>query len=156
MFKVWSRLYDWVITWAARFYPGWRRWIFFGLISSFLYLALSGTVFALFVRRGLFGLPLLLHVVVGGVFAVCLTLVVIWRARDYTGDVEKEFLLKVLFWIFVVSGLCLTLTSLSSMVSFLTMPVQIRMIGWHRFCGFLSLFAASLFVYYAIDQDREE
>ena len=40
--------------------------------GSFLYLAASGFFFAIFIPRGLFGYPLVGHVMAGGLFAVCL------------------------------------------------------------------------------------
>jgi len=154
MFKRWTRLYEWAKTWAGQYYPGWRSWIFFGLILSFMFLAISGFFFTLLVSRGLFGLPLLLHVAAGGIFAVCLSMVLVWRARDYTLDVVRPILLKVMFWTFVVSGLCLIITSLSSMVSFLSMHFQIGMIGWHRFSALVSLVSVSIFLYYSLNREE--
>jgi len=154
MLKGWTRLYEWAKTWAEQFYPGWRSWVFFGLILSFLFLVLSGFLFALLVPRGLYGLPLLLHVAAGGIFAICLSMVVVWRARDYTLDVVQPIFLKVMFWTFVVSGLCLIVTSLSSMISFLSMPCQIGMIRWHRLFAFVSLASVFAFLYYSLDREK--
>ena len=154
MLKGWNRLYEWVQTWAGQFYPGWRRLVFFGLILSFLFLAVSGFPFFLLIPRGLHGLPLLLHVAAGGVFAVCLSMVVIWRAREYTLDVEQPILLKIMFWTFVVFGFCLIVTSLSSMISFLSMKFQIGLIGWHRFSALVSLVSASIFLYYSLNREQ--
>ncbi len=154
MLKGWIRLYGWVKTWAVQFYPGWRSWVFFSLILSFLFLSISGFLFALIVPRGLYGLPLLLHVAAGGIFAICLSMVVVWRAREYTLDVVLPILLKVMFWTFVVSGLGLIFTSLSSMISFLSMTVQIGMIRWHRLFAFVSLASVSVFLYYSLDREE--
>ncbi len=154
MLKGWMRLYLWVKTWAGQFYPGWRSWVFFGLILSFLFLSISGFLFALLVPRGLYGLPLLLHVVAGGIFAICLSMIVVWRARDYTLDVVLPILLKVMFWMFVISGLCLIVTSLSSMISFLSMTFQIGMIRWHRLFAFVSLASVSAFLYYSLYREK--
>ncbi len=154
MLKGWTRLFLWAKTWAGQFYPGWRSWIFFSLILSFLFLVISGFLFALLVPRGLFGLPLLLHVVAGGIYAICLSMVVIWRARDYTLDVVLPILLKVMFWTFVVSGLGLIFTSLCSMISFLSMTFQIGMIQWHRLFAFVSLASVSVFLYYSLDREE--
>ena len=154
MLKGWTRLYEWTKTWAGQFYPGWRSWVFFGLILSFLFLAISGFLFFLLIPRGLYGLPLLLHVAAGGIFAVCLSMVVVWRARDYVLDVVQPILLKVMFWTFVVSGLCLIITSLSSMISFLSMQFQIGMIGWHRVSALVSLVSVSIFLQYSLHREK--
>jgi len=154
MLKGWTRLYEWTKTWAGQFYPGWRSWVFFGLILSFLFLAISGFLFFLLIPRGLYGLPLLLHVAAGGIFAVCLSMVVVWRAREYTLDVEQSLLLKIMFWMFVVSGLCLIVTSLGSMISFLSMKFQIGMIGWHRVSALVSLVSVSIFLQYSLNREE--
>lgn len=154
MLKGWTRLYLWAKTWAGQFYPGWRSWVFFGLIFSFLFLAVFGFLFALFVPRGLFGLPLLLHVAAGSIFAVCLPMVVVWRARDYTLDVPQPLFLKIMFWTFVVSGVCLIFTALSSMLSFLTLQIQVGMIRWHRLFALVSLASVSAFLYYSLNREE--
>lgn len=156
MLKGWTRirLYLWAKTWAEKFYPGWKSWVFFGLILSFVFLVLSGFLFAILIPRGLYGLPLLLHVAVGGIFAVCLSLAVVWRARDYTLEFNQPFLLKMMFWMFVVSGLCLIVTSLSSMLFFLSMQIQMGMIRWHRFFAFVSLACVSAFIYYSLNKEE--
>jgi hypothetical protein len=154
MFKRGTRLYVWTKKWAGQFYPGWRSWVFFGLILSFLYLAISGFLFALFVPRGLHGLPLLFHVAAGGIFAVCLSMVVVWRAREYMLDDVQPLLLKLMFWTFFVSGLCLIVTSLSSMFSFLSMKFQLGMIGWHRYSALVSLVSVSIFLYFSLNREE--
>ncbi|MCJ7579310.1 MAG: hypothetical protein MUP98_02110 [Candidatus Aminicenantes bacterium] len=146
MLKAWTRIFEWTKTSAGQFYPGWKSWIFFSFLLSLLFLVLSGFLFALLIPRGLFGLPLLLHVAAGGIFAVCLSLVVVWRAGDYTLDAPSPPFLKALFWVFVISGLCLIVTALSSMLSFLSMQIQISMIRWHRLFAIVSLFCVSAFV----------
>ena len=154
MLKGWTRLYEWVKTWAGQFYPGWKSWVFFGLILSFLFLAISGFLFFLLIPRGLYGLPLLLHVAAGGIFAVCLSMVVVWRAREYTSDVEQLLLLKIMFWTFVISGLFLIVTSLGSMISFLSMKFQIGIIGWHRVSALVSLVSVSIFLQYSLNREK--
>ena len=58
-----------VEAWLKIHYPGWRIWIWAALALSFCYTAASGLAFAIFVPRGLWGLPLLLHVMAGALFA---------------------------------------------------------------------------------------
>ncbi|MFC2167975.1 hypothetical protein ACFLRW_03245 [Acidobacteriota bacterium] len=154
MLKEWNRILEWTKSWAGQFYPGWKKWLFFGLVLSFLFLSLSGFLFALFIPRGLFGLPLLLHVAGGGIFAVCLSMAVVWRARYYTLDVNRPLFLKIMFWTFVISGLCLIVTSLSSMLSFLTMQIQVGMIRWHRFFALVSIACVSAFIYYSLYREK--
>ena len=154
MLKVWTRIYEWTKTWAAQYYPGWKSWIFFCLIFSFLFLALSGFLFALFVPRGLYGLPLLLHVAVGGIFSLCFSITIVWRAQDYSLDAAQTLFLKIIFWTFVASGLCLLVTSLGSMLSFLSMQIQINMIKIHRFFAFVSLLCVFAFVYLSLNREK--
>jgi hypothetical protein len=68
--------------------PLWRqpvleKWLYAGFYGSFLYLAASGFFFGLFIPRGLFGYPLVGHVMAGGLFAVCLTIIVLFKGRDF-------------------------------------------------------------------------
>jgi hypothetical protein len=152
----WERFSELAKKWAAQYYPGWWSWVFYGLLLSFIVLVFTGFGFALFVRRGLFGLPLLLHMVGGGVFAVCLSLVVIWRGRDYRSNLSRKetttsFVLRVLFWVFVGSGLCLIITALGSMLSFFAMNTQSGMIDFHRYSGLVSLLSAIIFVHFSHD-----
>ena len=76
-------------SWITKRYPASQRWIFVCLGLSFGYLVLSGFVFAFLGSTRLFGLILLLHVVLGGLFAVCMCLAVILQARYYMWDREE-------------------------------------------------------------------
>ena len=154
MLKAWTRIYEWTKTWAAQYYPGWKSGVFFCLILSYLFLALSGFLFALFVSRGLFGFPLLLHVAIGGLFSICFSLTVVWRARDYSLDTSRTLFFKVIFWTFVASGLCLLVTALGSMLSFLSMEIQMSMIRVHRFFAFISLLCVTAFVYFSLNREE--
>ena len=76
------------------------------------------------------------HVVLGGLFAILLAGMLLWRARDYRFDkkeeaaferfscpvfknVPKSFVRKILFWAFAVVGLLIILTALLSMLPIL-------------------------------------
>ena len=68
--------------------PLWRepvleKWLYVCFYGSFLYLAASGFFFAIFIPRGLFGYPLVGHVMAGALFAVCLTIIVLFKGRDF-------------------------------------------------------------------------
>jgi len=140
-------------------YPGAAtRWAAVGLAVSFAYLAASGLGFALFTTRGMFGAPLVLHVMVGGLFAACLTAFVVIRAKNNVTAPESfvfdRFALRrlpttlpaglvrpVLFWIFVVSGLILTAAALGSMLRFFSFDTQTELIAVHRYSALVSVLA---------------
>jgi hypothetical protein len=135
------------------------RWAFICLTASFTYLAASGFVFAVFVPRGLFGILLLLHVVAGGIFAVSLAAFLIFRAKEHAavfdltgaGSSSQNSLLKnpprhllrsVLFWVFVLAGLALTVTALGSMLPYFSFDTQVGLVEIHRYSALISVLAA--------------
>lgn len=148
--------------------PLWRlpvleKWLFICLYGSFLYLAASGFFFAVFVPRGLYGFPLIGHVMAGGVFAVSLTLVVIFKSRNFTSIPEPLELSLTLFdpkrlgltaartkhaafWLFVLAGFLLTLSSLLPMMPLLRTPGQMLMFELHRYSSLASVLAAMVYV----------
>ncbi len=138
------------------------RWVAAGLAGSFAYLAVSGLGFALFTTRGMFGIPLLLHVVSGGLFAACLAAFAILRAKDNVAGPESfvidrftlrkfprslpiELFRPVLFWIFVAAGFALTVTALGSMLRFFSFDAQVAMIDVHRYSALAATLAAMAF-----------
>jgi len=151
-------------------YPPTQRWIFICLGLSASYLILSGFLFALLGLR-IFGFFLLLHVVLGGLFAVCLCLAVIFRARYYVWDPEnfkgKEgaFNLKtksgirklwqvIFFWIFVASGFVLILTALSQMLPSFSLRTQLVLFEVHRYAALELLLASIAFFYFSVVDER--
>jgi hypothetical protein len=152
-----------VSDWIKNYYPGWTKWIFLALAASFVYQAASGLLFAVFSPRGMFGVPLLVHVSSGGLFAVSLAFTLIWRARAYRLDrheaeafgnmarpvfkrLSKSLVRKFLFWVFVVAGLCLMVTALGSMVPLFSFNAQKTMIVIHRYCALVALLTALTFL----------
>lgn len=150
-------------AWVRDHYPGWTQGIFIALGASFLYLAASGFIFALFVPRGLFGLPLLAHVAGGGLFAFSLAGTLIWRGRAYRPGEDDEisadvlacplfknpplaFVRKTCFWTFAAFGLIQVLTALGSMLPIFTFETQVAMIVIHRYSALAVLLAAILFI----------
>jgi hypothetical protein len=152
---------DILSDWAASRYPGWTKYVFAVFSLSFIYQAASGFFFAVFVRRGMFGLPLLIHMVSGSFFAVSLTAVAFWRAGEHrpggketgqsAGDpvIERSSartLPSILFWTFAAFGFIQVTTALGSMVSFFAYETQKGFIEIHRSSGLCCLLTAIIFV----------
>ncbi len=144
--------------------PLFEKWFLVCLYGSFLYLAVSGFFFAIFVPRGLYGFPLVLHVFAGAIFAVCLTLIVFLRARRFAfdprpltlpGDLEsfRRFRIpwgaqewaKVFFWVFLVAGVSLAGSALLPMLPWFYYKAQVLLFGWHRWSALVSLVAGMAF-----------
>jgi len=139
-----------------------EKWVFLVFYGSFIYLAASGLVFAFFVPRGLYGIPLLLHVIVGGLFGVSLTLIILVKGKDYllsprrfsldlqaldprSWSVTVAMLQRTLFWLFAAAGLLLILTALLSMLPWLSTPGQRLVFNIHRYSALASVLAALAF-----------
>jgi hypothetical protein len=154
--------------WAAvKALPLWRhpileKWLSIGLYGSFGYLAASGFFFAIFVPRGLFGFPLVGHVMAGGLFAACLAIIVIFKGRDFISVPKPVNLSLALldprkmgitaarvklaaFWLFVLAGFLLALTALLPMLPLLRTSGQKFMFEFHRYSALASLLAAMVF-----------
>lgn len=147
--------------------PLWRepvvdRWLHIGLYGSFLYLAASGFFFAVFIPRGLFGYPLVAHVMAGGLFAVCLTIVVLFRGRNFIAVPKPANLSLTLldprrmgitaarvrlwaFWTFAAAGFLLTLSALLPMLPLLRTAGQKFMFEFHRYSALISAVGAMVF-----------
>ena len=156
--------------WAEAHYPGWTKWIFLGLGAVFFYLAVSGLFFAIFIRRGLFGLPLLAHVTAGGLFAIGLAAVLMFRAGAYRFDrresavfesvacpifknLSKEFFRKIIFWIFASLGCVQVTTALCSMLPVFTFNTQVALLMIHRWSA-LGLALSAIVFFDLILPDR--
>ena len=157
-------------AWAAyvRELPLWRwpvleKGLHGVLYASFLYLAASGFFFALFVPRGLYGFPLVGHVVAGGLFAVSLTVLVVFRGRHFIAVPRPALLSLTLldprkmgitparvrawaFWGFVLAGFLLTLSALLPMLPLLRTAGQAFMFEFHRYSAVLSAVAAAVYL----------
>ncbi|MGA2361297.1 MAG: hypothetical protein ABSG73_02445 [Candidatus Aminicenantales bacterium] len=144
--------------------PLFEKWLLIGFYGSFLYLAASGFFFAVFIKRGLYGFPLVLHVMGGALFAVCLTLIAFLRARRFTfnpgplalpGDLDaiRKFRIpwgardwaKGFFWLFLLAGFSLAASALLPMLPWFPYEGQIILFGWHRWSALVSLLAAIAF-----------
>lgn len=166
-----ERFKEWYDAWIVQAYPAKQRWIFIGLGSSFGYLILSGFFFALAGIR-LQGVFLLLHVVLGGLFAVCLGLAVFLRARHYTWDLEdfegekgvlnlrtgaaKRKVWQIfLFWVFTASSLTVICTALAQMLPSFSLRTQLVLFEVHRYAALGALLAAIAFIYFSRIDDRQ-
>jgi hypothetical protein len=147
--------------------PLWRqpvleKWLFICFYASFLYLAASGFFFAIFIPQGLFGYPLVAHVMAGGLFAVCLTIVVLFKGRDFIAVPKPASLSLALldprkmgltparvklwaFWLFAAAGVLLILSALLPMLPLLRTGGQRVMLEFHRSSALASLVAAIVF-----------
>jgi len=147
--------------------PLWRepvleKWLDICFYGSFLYLAASGFFFGIFVRRGLFGYPLVGHVTAGGLFAVCLTIIVLFKGRNFISvpkpaslslallDIRKMGITPVrvklwAFWLFAAAGFLLTLSALLPMLPLLRTGGQRVMFEFHRYSALVSVAAAMVF-----------
>lgn len=148
--------------------PLWRlpvleKWLFVCLYGSFAYLAASGFFFAVFVPRGLFGYPLVGHVMAGGLFAACLAVIVIFKGRNFISVPKPASLSLTLldprrmgitaarvkiaaFWLFVAAGFLLTLSALLPMLPLLRTAGQKLMFEFHRYSALVSAVAAAVYV----------
>ncbi len=144
-------------------HPDLEKWLFVSFYGSFLYLAASGFFFAFFVPRGLFGYPLLIHVVAGGLFALSLSFIVLLRGKNYIIDPKlpeltyaildpKKLGLTALrvqnaaFWLFALAGFCLAVSALAPMLPFLAYRGQQLMFELHRYSALLAVLTAVAFV----------
>jgi hypothetical protein len=147
--------------------PLWResaleRWLYLGFYGSFLYLAASGFFFGIFIPRGLFGYPLVGHVMAGGLFAVCLTIIVLFKGRNFITAPKPASLSLILldprkmgitpgrvrlwaFWLFAAAGFLLTLTALLPMLPLLRTAGQKLLFELHRCSALVSAVAAIVF-----------
>jgi len=142
--------------------PSFEKWLFVCFYGSFAFLAASGFFFTIFVPRGLYGFPLVGHVMAGALFAACLTVIVIFKGRDFISvpvpanpnpsllAPRKKGLTPVrikfaAFWLFVLAGFLLTVSALLPMLPLLPTAGQAFMFEFHRYSALISLLAAVVF-----------
>jgi len=167
--KRWQKLLQKVIILR---YPEAEKWSIVSLSLSFLFLTVSGFIYALFFTQSLYGYPLLFHIILGGVFAISLPVVVVLQAPIFIfGTAVAEFskdlqggrkrvrsitvIQKILFWLFVISGFLLILTALSLMVPAFSLKDQLSMVDIHRYSALVASLSAVAFAYFTLVNDRE-
>jgi len=149
--------------WTRAHYPGWTKWIFAGFGLSLAYLAASGLFYALFIPRGMSGFPLLGHMGFGGLFALTLAALLLWRGRAYVPDrcetevfeafacpifknLSKSLLRKILFWALAFFGFALIASALGSMLPLFVFDAQRAFIGVHRYAALGLVLTAVVFI----------
>lgn len=112
----------------------------------FVFLGAVG-LYATFTGRPLTGLPLLGHVAAGGVFAVTLALLSVFRSHTFSFDdpgYETQArrpgtMRKTLFWLFTALGLSLILSSVLMMMPQFGTDAQNTLVSWHRWSAILAV-----------------
>lgn len=128
-------------------------WVHLGLTVSFWYLAVSGFVFAVFLLRGLTGVFLVFHMILGGVFGLCLMLTVLFQAKDYPvaasrPDPSITQWETICFWIFAFAGAALVLTALLMMVPLWSLIGHLKTVWAHRLSALSALLSVVAFMYF--------
>jgi cytochrome b subunit of formate dehydrogenase len=137
-----------------------KKWIYIALSLSFICLGITGFLYTILIPGALRGYPLLFHVILGGVYSVCLAAVAVLHARFYNFEQKPDnlpipIIKKILFWVFIVSGLVLMITALTSMLPLFSSRFQPDLIGWHRYSALLALLSAIAFVFLTQPEDRK-
>ena len=149
-------------AWTAARYPVWTKWVFIVLAASFAFQALTGIVFEIFISRGLFGLPLIGHMLGGGLFAFSLAAMLFWRGRSYRLDenvpdffddhlrlslkaLSPSYGRKLIFWAFATFGFVQVATSVGSMLPVFSFATQEALLNIHRLSALGLVVAAVLF-----------
>jgi hypothetical protein len=152
---------EWTDRHLIRPNPPRQRWVFLGMMLSFLLLSLSGFLFALLLGRPMFGIFLMGHLGLGAVFAVCLAGVVLIRARIYRLDLPAlqgeeprgaSPASRWLFWIFVLSGLMLVTTALLMMLPLFAQSLHFMTVEIHRYSALAAVLAAAAFAVENLDR----
>lgn len=141
--------------WLRHCSPLRKKWSAVGLYVSFTLLAVTGFLFTLVGSLRLFGLPLMLHVSLGGLFAVCLAVVLLQRAEDFFGagnNTETKsdipaWLGKTMFWLFTLAGFFLLSSALAMMLPVFSSRAQLNLFAIHRYAALTALPAAIAYLY---------
>lgn len=148
--------------WTSAHYPVWTKWVFFGFLASFFFQALTGIFFEVFIARGMFGLPLIGHMLGGGAFAASLAAMLFWRGRSYRLDenvpdffddhlrfglkaMSPSYGRKLIFWAFAAFGLVQVATAVGSMLPVFTFATQETLLNIHRLSALGLVVTAAMF-----------
>lgn len=148
--------------WTSAHYPVWTKWVFFGLLASFFFQALTGIFFEVFIARGMFGLPIIGHMLGGGLFAASLAAMLLWRGRSYRLDenvpdffddhlrfspkaMSSSYGRKLIFWAFAAFGFVQVATAVGSMLPVFTFATQETLLALHRLSALGLVVTAALF-----------
>lgn len=118
----------------------------------FVFLGAVG-LYATFTGKPLSGMPLLGHVGVGGVFAVSLALLTVFRSHTFSFDSPEVTghtrgpgsMRKTFFWLFTALGLSLMLSSVLMMMPQFGTDAQVTLLSWHRWSAILAIPAWAIY-----------
>lgn len=146
-----------VQRWLQSCSPIKEKWSFVGLYVSFTLLALTGFLFTLLGSVPMFGMPLVLHVSLGGFFAVCLAVVLLLRAERFfksetratKGNGIPVWLGKAMFWLFTLAGFFLICSALAMMLPVFSSQAQDDLFAVHRYSALTAFTSAIAHLYIA-------
>ncbi len=146
------------ISWMNSHYPGWQKWIWIGLTSSFAVQALSGFIFSGFGFLSMRGIPLIFHVSFGGLFAVFTAAALFIRSGFYTlHDAEisaqqgrKYLFLSILFWLFISSVFVLASSALLMMLPFVSLSLSRSAFLIHAYSALICVTVFCLLIYFTL------
>jgi hypothetical protein len=137
---------------AVKPYNTLEMWVHLALTVSFWYLVGSGFVFAACLFRGLTGVFLVFHMVLGGVFGLSLLLTVLFEAKSYPvagfwPQPAGRNWEAIWFWSLVLSGTALVLTALLMMIPLWTLIGHLKTVWVHRLSAISALLSVGAFMY---------
>jgi len=149
-----AKIKDSCNSWKSTYYPGHKKWIFFTAIVSYPILFITGFLFSALGFLRLQGIPLLIHVSIGGLFSASTALILLIRAGDYPVDRLTSFSgfkspsskKTFFFWVLIFSVFILTLTALTMMLPFISLDGIRTAFILHRYFALLSLISASFLI----------
>ena len=159
--RTWTKTSGLYTAWRSKHYPGPLKWIFFGLTLGFGILVISGFLFSLLGLFRLRGIPLILHMGAGGLFAVTMAAMLWIRAGDYGVDrmilsskkQTYEWHIPFVFWLFILSGFFLLATALAMMLPLFS-NTSIRLsFNIHRYTALVSLLSSVYLIFLAQRQE---
>ena len=151
VFKIstWVNIKKTYNSWKTTHYSGYKRWIFIGSTLSYLVLIISGFLFSALGLIRLQGVPLLIHVSFGGVFAACAALTLLFRSGDYQFE-SSPFIISGLFWLFFLSVFILIVTALAMMLPFVSLLWIQTAFVFHRYFAIISVISISFLIFFTL------
>jgi hypothetical protein len=147
--KTWVNIKKTYNSWKTNHYSGYKKWIFIGSTLSYLVLFTSGFLFSALGLIRLQGVPLLIHVSFGGVFAACAALTLLFRSGDYQFE-SSPFIISGLFWLFFFSVFILIVTALAMMLPFVSMLWIQTAFVFHRIFAIISVISISFLIFFIL------
>jgi len=136
-------------SWKTNHYSGSKKWIFIGSTLSYLILSISGFLFSALGLIRLHGVPLLIHVSFGGIFAACAAMTLLFRSGDYQFE-SSPFRISGFFWLFVLSVFILIVTALAMMLPFVSLLWIQTAFVFHRYFAIISVISISFLIFFSL------